>query len=257
VINGPFKTLLAINFPKITKLLRCIRNVLFDVNMQILQPLVLSLYYGSMGVRPYCRVPYICIPSQIATSSRSMSASKSVPHQSVIELHPESVKTSISPMSAISFRRTSIHLLNVERSNMRKLLAIFVTITLFTNKRLRTAQRLGASLVALSRHIEIASPDTAGSSSIKYGDIINIRNPNPDRRRPICDPRTDVIEKAKDRIGEDKFTIGPVEFLGTTEEPKWYFILFYCQGINWVEYFIALRQFAYLKCCSAAIKRRQ
>ena len=42
--NGPFKTLLAIIFPKIIQLFRCIRNVLFDVYMQFLQLLEFVLH---------------------------------------------------------------------------------------------------------------------------------------------------------------------------------------------------------------------
>jgi hypothetical protein len=57
------------------------------------------------------------------------------------------------------------HLPNVERSHMRKLLAIFLTLASFTDKRLRMAQLLRTSSVALSRHIEIASADTVGSST--------------------------------------------------------------------------------------------
>jgi hypothetical protein len=59
---------------------------------------------------------------------------------------------------------------------------------------------------------------------IKYNDIITIRNP--DRDMPAADcivaasnlskrsriPRMDIIEKAK-------------EFLGTMEEPKWYYVV--------------------------------
>jgi hypothetical protein len=61
---------------------------------------------------------------------------------------------------------------------------------------------------------------------IKYNDIITIRNPEvePDMPPVYCVvaatnlskqskiPRTDIIEKAK-------------EFLGTTEEPKWYYVV--------------------------------
>ena len=58
---------------------------------------------------------------------------------------------------------------------------------------------------------------------IKYNDIIVIHNPKPDTPPAFCVvaannlskrskiPRTDIIEKAK-------------EFLGTTEEPKWYYV---------------------------------
>lgn len=58
---------------------------------------------------------------------------------------------------------------------------------------------------------------------IEYDDIINIRSPDPDMPPVYCIvaatslserskiPRVDIIEKAKD-------------FLGTTEEPKWYHI---------------------------------
>ena len=59
---------------------------------------------------------------------------------------------------------------------------------------------------------------------IKYNDIINIRNPKPHMPPVYCVvaatnlseqskiPRMDIINKAK-------------EFLGTAEEPKWYFIV--------------------------------
>ncbi|KAF8957332.1 hypothetical protein BDZ97DRAFT_1846950 [Flammula alnicola] len=59
---------------------------------------------------------------------------------------------------------------------------------------------------------------------IKYDDMITIRNPNPDMPPIYCVvaatnlskrsriPREDIIEKAK-------------EFLGTTEEPKWYYMI--------------------------------
>ncbi|KAF8805150.1 hypothetical protein BYT27DRAFT_7192799 [Phlegmacium glaucopus] len=60
---------------------------------------------------------------------------------------------------------------------------------------------------------------------IKYNDIVTVRNPDPDMSSPLfClvaatnlsersrNPRTDIFEKAK-------------EFLGMTEEPKWYLIV--------------------------------
>ena len=59
---------------------------------------------------------------------------------------------------------------------------------------------------------------------IEYNDIITIRNPEPDMGPVYCVvaatnlskrsriPRMDIIEKAK-------------EFLGTTEEPKWYYVV--------------------------------
>jgi len=59
---------------------------------------------------------------------------------------------------------------------------------------------------------------------IEYDDVITVRDPNPDMPPTYCVvaatnlskrtkiPRMDIIEKAK-------------EFLGTTEEPKWYYIV--------------------------------
>ena len=103
----------------------------------------------------------------------------------------------------------------VERSPTRKHSAISLTLSSFTNKPLRMAQLSRASSVTLSGHIELTLPDN---------DIITIRNPEvePDMPPVYCVvaatnlskrskiPRTDIIEKAK-------------EFLGTTEEPKWYY----------------------------------
>jgi hypothetical protein len=64
----------------------------------------------------------------------------------------------------------------------------------------------------------------ASHCGIKFDDMITIRHPDPDRAPANCVvaatnlskrsriPRTDIIEKAK-------------EFLGTTEEPKWYYMV--------------------------------
>jgi hypothetical protein len=111
-------------------------------------------------------------------------------------------------------RRHPSHLPNVERSYLLDPIAIYeraiedgtvIDEGQFTATVARYKSRL-------ARHC-----------GIKYDDIITIRNPKPHMPPVFCVvaatnlskrskiPRTDIIEKAK-------------EFLGTTEEPKWYYI---------------------------------
>jgi hypothetical protein len=146
--------------------------------------------------------------------------------QSQLKRQQRQIRTIINPVCRLT-RLSNLrpiqhlhHLPNVERSHMQKLSATSSTPASFTDKRLRMAQLSRASSVALSRHRN----RLARHCGIKYDDIITIRSPEPymppvycvvavtnlSRRSKI--PRMDIIEKAK-------------EFLGTTEEPKWYYIV--------------------------------